>query len=34
MLKEKEKLKIQKRGDTLDLTKIFKEMDRCDSKNS
>ena len=31
--KEKETLKIQKRGNTLDLSEVPEEMDRCDSEN-
>ena len=33
MLEEKEKSKVQKKGRTLDLSKVPKEMERCDSKN-
>lgn len=34
MPKEKEKVKIQKRADTLHLSKVSKEMDTCDFKNT
>lgn len=32
-VERKKKLKIEKRGDTLDLSKASKEIDICDSKS-
>ena len=33
MLEEKKKSKVQKKGSTLDLSKVPPKIERCDSKN-
>ena len=32
-MEEREKSKVQQKGRTLDLSKVPKEMERCDSKS-